>query len=109
MNKKELWKWGAVKIAKAVSNKKITAEDVIISNIKRRKEINPLLNAVVIEMDQQAIKKAKNLDEKIRNGKKVGILAGVPITIKENIDVKNQSTTNGMKNFLNIVAKKIHQ
>ena len=32
MNKKELWKWGAVKIAKAVSNKKITAEDVIISN-----------------------------------------------------------------------------
>ena len=26
MNKKELWKWGAVKIAKAVSNKKITAD-----------------------------------------------------------------------------------
>jgi Asp-tRNA(Asn)/Glu-tRNA(Gln) amidotransferase A subunit family amidase len=67
MNKKELWKWGAVKIAKAVINKKITAEEVIISNIKRRKAINPLLNAVVIEMDQQALKKAKNLDEKIKN------------------------------------------
>jgi len=106
MNKKELWKWGAVKIAKAVINKKITAEEVIISNIKRRKAINPLLNAVVIEMDQQALKKAKNLDEKIKNGKKVGFLAGVPITIKENVDVKNQSTTNGMKSFLSVVAKK---
>jgi len=106
VNKIELWKWGAVKIAKAVSNKKITAEEVIKSNIHRRKQINPHLNAVVVSLDQQAIKRARNIDEKIKNGKKVGILAGVPITIKENVDVKNQSTTNGMKSFINVVAEK---
>ncbi len=104
MNNYEIWKWTAVETSDAVKNNKISAIESIESSLKRLDEVNSAVNAVVVTSKEEAINKAREIDNKIKNNEKVGSLAGVPITIKENVDVKDQSTTNGMKIFKDIIA-----
>ena len=104
MSKNDIWKWSAAKTANAVKNKIISATDSIDSSLKRLEDVNPSVNAVVVSLKKEALNTAQQIDKKIKNNEKVGSLAGVPITIKENVDVKSQSTTNGMKIFKDIIA-----
>ena len=91
MNNHEIWKWSAVETSKAVKNNKISATESIESSLKRLDEVNSGVNAVVVTTKKEAIKKAQDIDNKIKNKEKVGSLAGVPITIKENVDVKDKT------------------
>ena len=68
-------------------------------------EVNEKVNAVVVDLREEALIKAKQIDEKIQRNEDVGILSGVPITIKENVDVKGQSTTNGLKAVVDVIAE----
>ena len=104
MDVNNIWKWSATETAEAVKNKKISALDSVESSIARLDEINSKVNAVVVDTRKDAINAAKKIDIKIKNSEPIGMLAGVPITIKENVDVKNQSTTNGMEVFKNLIA-----
>lgn len=104
MTSDEIWKWNLKDKIDSIKNKKISASDSIESSLKRLDEVNYSVNAIVVTTKEDAIKKAREIDEKIKKNEKVGSLAGVPITIKENIDVKHQSTTNGMKIFKDIIA-----
>ena len=104
MTSDEIWKWNLKDKIDSIKNKKISASDSIESSLKRLDEVNYSVNAIVVTTKEDAIKKAREIDEKIKKNEKVGSLAGVPITIKENIDVKHQSTTNGMKIVKDIIA-----
>lgn len=104
MTNNDIWKWSAIETANAVKNKTISATESIESSLKRLDDVNSNVNAVVISSKKEALIKAQQIDNKINNNEKVGSLAGVPITIKENVDVKNQSTTNGMQAFKDITA-----
>tara|TARA_B100000886_G_scaffold339943_1_gene307070 strand:+ start:949 stop:2361 length:1413 start_codon:yes stop_codon:yes gene_type:complete len=104
MSNNDIWKWSAKETANAVKNKMISATDSIKSSLKRLDEVNSNVNAVVVSLKEEALTKAQQIDKKIKNNETLGSLAGVPITIKENVDVKNQSTTNGMKVFKDIIA-----
>lgn len=81
----------------------VTCEEVVLAYIKRVKEVNPLLNAVVQERFKEAIQEAKELDVLIAsNGlgndaelQKTRPLLGVPVTFKETLGIK------GMKYLLN--------
>jgi aspartyl-tRNA(Asn)/glutamyl-tRNA(Gln) amidotransferase subunit A len=44
-------------------------------------------------MGELAVKQAKEVDSKIKEGKPVGMLAGIPILIKDNINIKGTRTT----------------
>ena len=104
MTNNDIWKWSAKETANAVKNKMISATDSIKSSLKRLDEVNSNVNAVVVSLKEEALNKAQQIDKKIKNNETLGSLAGVPITIKENVDVRNQSTTNGMKAFKDIIA-----
>ena len=105
MNSSNIWQWSAVKTSEAVKKKKISAVDAVQSAIDRMDEVNEKVNAVVVDLREEALIKAKQIDEKIQRNEDVGILSGVPITIKENVDVKGQSTTNGLKAFVDVIAE----
>src|SRR2546423_3850433 len=62
------------------------------------------IGAFVTICEERAMTKAKQLDEKLAAGKKLGRLAGVPIAIKDNIHVKGELSTCASKILTNYKA-----
>lgn len=86
----------ATQIVKDVTAKKLKAEEIIRQALDKAKIVQDKFNAF-ISIDDSAIDKAIELDNKIAAGKKPGRLAGVPIVIKDNISTKDLKTTAGSK------------
>lgn len=102
--KKPLWQWSASELTAAIRENNIYCEDVVESVISRIKTVNPGLNAVVVDMSDQALRQAREADETVRNGYEIGPLHGVPITVKINVDVKGQPNSAGIKTMANVIA-----
>lgn len=91
------WIFASVgQMAEAVRTKKLSSQDLIELHIKRIKEVNPLLNAVVQLTEEDARRAAKEADEKVIQGAAIGPLHGVPMTLKDSIDTAGVITTGGV-------------
>ena len=71
----------------------ISCEEVIDFYIKEIEKKEDKIDAFLSLDKENAIKKAKYLDEKIVKGEKVGLLAGIPIAIKDNMCTRGVKTT----------------
>ena len=100
----DLWRMSATEIAAKVQAKEISATEVTKSHLLRIDAVNPALNAIVQHMPDEALSAAADIDAKIAAGEDVGCMAGVPVTIKVNIDQKGHATTNGLKIFRDLIA-----
>jgi len=87
---------GAAELAAMIASRKVMAGDVIDAHLARIEEINPSLNAITVTLADTARAAAAEVDRAIAAGQKLGPLAGVPFTIKENIDVAGSATTWGV-------------
>src|SRR3954454_488707 len=96
-----IWQWSAVETAAALRSGALSSVEVTEAHIARMQEINPKLNAVVVDLSQEALKAARAAD-KARN--KTGLLHGVPITIKENVDYQGRPNPNGVPAQMSIIA-----
>lgn len=101
----ELWQLSACKIAEKVGSREISASEIVADTLQRLSVVNPLINAVVQEMPDQALDDARSLDDRITRGEKPGRLAGVPVTIKVNVDQQGFATTNGLQLQNSLVAE----
>ncbi|MEM6385371.1 MAG: amidase family protein [Pseudomonadota bacterium] len=86
----------ATDIAKAVRSKHCSATEVTRDTLARQDEVNPSINAIVQPMHDAALARAREIDEMIAQGDDPGPLAGVPVTIKVNVDQAGYATTNGL-------------
>ena len=93
----ELWRLGAAEIAARVRTGEISASEVTGQTLKRLDAVNPRINAVVQALHEEATAAAADVDAKIANGEDAGVLAGVPVTIKVNIDQAGHANTNGLR------------
>lgn len=91
-----LWRQSAASLAKTIRDKKISSQDVIQAHLDRIEDVNHKVNAVTVVLAEQALRGAKEADDRIASGETVGPLHGVPITIKENIDLVGTATTHGV-------------
>lgn len=80
-------------IINQIRSGEITAEEYIIALLDRITEKNNVINAYVKVIETQAVEKARTLDRKIRNGQRVGRLAGFGVAVKDNIRVCGVETT----------------
>lgn len=94
----------ATEIARLVRTGAAGAREVALDALARIAEVNPRLNAIVQEMPDQALAAADALDRARTRGEVLGPLAGVPVTIKVNVDQAGFSTTNGVVAFRDVVA-----
>lgn len=106
----------AIQIRNKIRNREISSQEVVEDIFFRIKQNESLINAY-ISLDQEgALKKAREIDCKIQKGGDVGVLAGIPIAVKDNICTKGMKTTCASKileNFIPpydaFVIKKIRQ
>ena len=68
------------------------------------RDVNPKLNAVVVDLSEDALKAAKAADNARTRKTELGPLHGVPITIKENVDYEGRPNPNGVAAQMNIIA-----
>lgn len=92
---RQLWQLRMTELAAAVRNRAVTAVEVINAHLARIAEVNPVVNAVTVVFGDQARALATALDERLEAGEEVGLLAGVPFSVKENIDITWSATTSG--------------
>src|ERR1700748_1621478 len=93
----DLWRLPAADLAALVKSKKISAKDAATDALARLDAANPKINAVVDHRPDDVLKQAAKVDAQIARGEDAGILAGVPVTVKVNIDQQGFATTNGLK------------
>jgi amidase len=106
VTKAPIWQWSAVETASAIKAGGVTSEEVTAAHLARMKQMNPALNAVVVDLGDSALKAAKAADAALaanRTGE-IGALHGVPVTIKINIDVEGQANSNGVVAFKDNIA-----
>lgn len=101
----DLWRLSATDVAAAVKAKKISAKEAAQSALSRLDAVNPRINAVIDHRPDEVLAQAAAVDAAISRGEEVGPLAGVPVTIKANIDQEGFATTNGLKLQRDTIAR----
>jgi amidase len=101
----ELWRLSATDLAELIKSKKVSAKEAATAALARLDAVNPKINAVVDHKPAEVLAEAAAVDAKISRGEDPGILAGVPVTVKVNIDQKGFATTNGLKIQKDAIAK----
>ena len=87
-----------------IRTRQLSAEEAVKATLARIDRLNPTLNAIVQRRDDEALAEARALDARIAKGEDPGPLAGVPVTVKVNIDQQGCATTNGLRIQENLVA-----
>lgn len=100
----ELWQWGAKETATRIAAGDVSCVEVVDAHLERMASTNPAVNAVTVDLSEQARADAEAADTLFASGAAVGAMHGVPITIKENVDVAGQATPNGLPALADTIA-----
>src|SRR5437588_2840729 len=101
----ELWRLSAADLAALIKQKKVSAKEAATAALARLDAVNPKINAVVDHKPADVLAQAAAVDAAIARGEDLGVLAGVPVTVKVNIDQEGCATTNGLKIQREVIAK----
>ena len=94
---KEIYELTALEVRNKILNKEISAYEVTKAVFERIEKTDELIGSFVSLRKEKALEEAKIIDEKIKNGEKVGSLAGVPVSIKDNMVSLNDPATSCSK------------
>jgi amidase len=93
----ELWRLSATEVAAAIRSRRVSAREVTQSVLARIDAVNPRINALVAVHHGAALAAAEAADAALVRGESVGPLHGVPVSIKINVDVAGEPTTDGVQ------------
>lgn len=82
-------------MAAMIRNRELTATELVTAHLIRIRQVNEQLNAAVQVFAETALAQAKKADEQLAAGQPIGPLHGVPISIKDSIDVNGAICTAG--------------
>jgi amidase len=101
----DLWRLSAADIAALIRSKKVSAKEAASAALARLDAVNPAINAVVDHRPADVLAQAAAIDAAIASNDNIGPLAGVPVTVKVNIDQEGFATTNGLKLQRDVIAR----
>ena len=84
-------------LSKLIASHEISSLELVDACIERIEKLNPKLNAFITILDQPARRKAQHADSLIKQGKYLGPLHGIPISLKDLIYIKGVRSTSGSK------------
>lgn len=85
----------AYKIVERIKSKAVSSEEVTRAFLHRIQEVNPSLNAVIQIDEEKSLQNAKRADLAMVQGEILGPLHGLPITIKDTINIFDYNNTYG--------------
>ena len=95
MDDRELAFTPAYKIRELIVRKEVSALEVTKLYLQRISALDPELNAFITVAEEQAVEAAKAAESAVMEGKELGLLHGVPVSIKDLAATKGIRTTNG--------------
>jgi amidase len=101
----QLWRLPATELAHLVRTRKVSAREAAQAALARLDAVNPQINAIVEHRPDLVFEQAVRVDQMVARGEDPGLLAGVPVTVKINIDQAGFATTNGARLHKDLVAR----
>ncbi|GGJ97960.1 amidase family protein [Pseudomonas matsuisoli] len=100
----DLCQLSATETVGLIRSRAISAVEIAEASLARLEQVNPVINAVVEHRPEETLAQAREVDRKLAAGEEIGLLAGVPVTIKVNVDQAGYATTNGLRAQQNLIA-----
>ena len=100
----ELFRKSAKEQSEAIRNKEISALELTKAALNRIKNIDDKLGAFNSLTEETALNTAKKVDEKLAKGEELPLLAGVPLALKDNMNLIGSKTTASSKILENFVS-----
>ena len=85
---------GAAEQARMIADGDVTAREVVEATLQRIERVNPALNAYRVVFGERALAEADQADARVRGGDRRPLL-GVPVAVKDDVDVAGEVTAWG--------------
>ena len=95
---------GVAELSRAFETRALSPVDVVDALLARIARRDPALHAYIAIYESEARLAAEAADRAIKSGHRVGPLHGVPIGLKDLIDLRGRVTTGGSKVWINRVS-----
>ncbi len=93
----------AHQIKNKIISREIKSVDLVSSLFTRIKHVENNIQAYIVTAEKKAIQDAIEIDKRIERGEEVGLLAGIPVAVKDNICAKSLPTTCASKILQNFI------
>src|SRR3954468_3341955 len=88
----EIWELGGARLAAAIRSRELSSREVVAAHLERIEAVNPEVNAPRVGRAEEALAAADEADRRTPDAP----LHGVPVSVKENVDVAGTATTWGL-------------
>ncbi|MFX1339582.1 MAG: amidase [Promethearchaeota archaeon] len=105
MKKEDICFMSAWDMAEKIRTQELTSLEITEAIIERIEKINPIINAYCTTSFDLAREMAKKADNTFKKGEKLGLLYGIPTSIKDLIETKGIRTTFGSKIYENHIPE----
>jgi len=105
MNKDEICFMSAYEMLEKIKTQELTSTEITETIIERIEIINPIINAYCTPTFELARETAKKADDIVKKGEKLGLLHGIPTSIKDLMQTKGIRTTYGSKLYEDFIPE----
>ncbi|MBB2975355.1 amidase [Microbacterium endophyticum] len=101
----QLTEMDAGALADAIRTRVTSATEVVDAHLRRIERLNPVINAIVSLRAQEALDDARECDRLTARGLSRGAFHGVPMAVKDLMDVTGLRTTYGSRIYADNIAR----
>ena len=105
MSDSEICFMTATELALRIRARNLSAVELMRAHLDQIDRVNPVVNAIVTLLPEQALEHASAADEAVARGEDVGPLHGIPIAHKDLVPTKGIRTTKGSPIFESFVPE----
>ena len=84
-------------VSQLLANQKLSPVELVVACLKQIDKVDSNLLAYIDVFAEESIQTARKMEKEIFYGKRISALHGIPITLKDNINIKDLRTTAGSK------------
>lgn len=101
----EIWKKSGTEQVRLIREGEVSPLDVLEASLQRVEALDSTLNAFCVLDEEGAKEAAREAEHAVDNGDDLGRLHGVPVGVKDLIDVEGMKTTYGSKLYENYIPE----